>query len=136
MTQIDSFQINKMLNNQMDIICKYSISKAFILALLLLFTACSSGEQPTPEVVTLDDTEASKEATEIRNGVSAELADSLNLSLWASEQLLGDPIGLDITDNGEALINVTNRSTSSEFDIRGHQDWMIESISWKTVEDR
>ncbi|GAA5521018.1 HEAT repeat domain-containing protein [Aliifodinibius salicampi] len=130
------FRINEICDNPLKLIRKYSISKTFLLALLLLFTACSSEEQPTPEVITLEDTTAAEEANEVRNEVSAELAEDLNLSLWASEQLLGDPIGLDITDNGEALINVTNRSTSSEFDIRGHRDWMIESISWETVEDR
>lgn len=102
---------------------------------MLCFVGCS-GEQQDPEITTLNEQEAAREAQAIRDEVPVELADGLELSLWASEKLLADPIGLDIDNNGRALINVTRRSTSSEFDIRGHRDWMIESISWDEVQDR
>ncbi|MFH5886109.1 HEAT repeat domain-containing protein [Halalkalibaculum sp. DA3122] len=107
-----------------------------IFGLLALSLVGCSGEQPDPEIITLDDQEAAEDARRIRQDVSVEVAEGLELSLWASEKLLQDPIGMDIDNNGRALINVTNRSTSSEFDIRGHRDWMIESITWQTVEDR
>lgn len=98
-------------------------------------TACTSNLSE-PEVVSLDTAEAAKEAAAIRKDAVVELADSLELKLWASEKLLADPIGLDITDDGKAYITVTNRSGKSEFDIRGHRNWMIESISWDQVQDR
>ncbi|MDR8392510.1 HEAT repeat domain-containing protein [Aliifodinibius sp. S!AR15-10] len=114
---------------------RYSLFTRSLLCIsILLFIGCSS--QPDPEITTLDDQEAAQEAESIRSEVSAELADGLELSLWASEKLLADPIGMDIDNKGRVYINVTNRSTSSEFDIRGHRDWMIEAISWKTVQDR
>src|SRR5699024_4901892 len=106
----------------------------YFVLFLLLVSSCSS--PPKPEIVSLDENKVATEARQIRNSVSVELADSLKLSLWASERLLEDPIGLDMTNKGEAYITVTNRSTSSEFDIRAHRNWMVESISWDEVQDR
>lgn len=80
--------------------------------------------------------QAAEQAEKARNEISAELAGGLNLSLWASEDLVADPIALFIDDQGRAYITRTNRQKNSEFDIRGHRDWMIRSISLKTVEDR
>src|SRR5699024_6717101 len=57
-------------------------------------------------------------------------------SLWASETLLADPIGLDITNTGEAFVSATSRRSSSKPDIRDHQDWMEESLSWTSVKER
>ncbi len=117
--------------NSLNICEKCGLSILF----MFIVTACSSNLSE-PEVVSLDAQKAAEEAATIRNNVVVELADSLELKLWASEKLLADPIGLDITDDGKAYITVTNRSTSSEFDIRGHRDWMIPSISWDEVQDR
>ena len=75
-------------------------------------------------------------ADSIRAQVDVTLASDLEISLWASEELVADPIALFIDDYGRAFYSKTNRQDNSEFDIRGHQDWMIESISFKTVEDR
>ena len=75
-------------------------------------------------------------ADSIRAGVDATLADGLELSLWASEDLVADPISLFMDDNGRAFYTRTNRQYNAEFDIRDHRDWMIPSISFKTVEDR
>lgn len=110
------------------------LKKIFFISFLFIVTSCSS--QPEPEIISVDENEASERAKSIRGEVSVELADSLNLSLWASEELLGDPIGLDITNTGEAFVSITNRRSSSKPDIRAHQDWNIESLSWNTVEER
>ena len=37
---------------------------------------------------------------------------------------------------GRLFYTRTNRQKNSEFDIRGHQDWEIESIRLQTVEDK
>ncbi len=99
-----------------------------------MVTSCNS--QPEPEVISIDENDASEEAKSIRGEVSVQLAEDLTLDLWASEKLLGDPIGLDITNNGEAYVSITNRRSSSKPDIRSHQDWNIESLSWTTVKER
>ncbi|GAA5521011.1 HEAT repeat domain-containing protein [Aliifodinibius salicampi] len=110
------------------------LTKIFYIFFLFIVTSCSS--QPEPEIISINENEASERAKSIRGEVSVELSDSLNLSLWASEELLGDPIGLDITNTGEAFVSITNRRSSSKPDIRAHQDWNIESLSWTTVEER
>jgi putative membrane-bound dehydrogenase-like protein len=110
------------------------ISSVLSVLLLLSFAGCN--KQVEPEVVSISDDEASKHATQIRNETSVKLAEGLDLNLWASEKLLADPIGLDITNQGEAYVSVTNRRSSSKPDIRSHPDWRIESISWDHVDDR
>ena len=64
------------------------------------------------------------------------MVEGLTLSLWASDSLLADPIALRIDQQGRVFVTRTNRQKDSEFDIRGHQDWMTASISLQTVEDR
>jgi len=109
----------------------------FILISLLLLQACKTEEVTEPEIITLTEEEVSSDAERIRTRVEAEIHDDFDLSLWASEKLLGDPIAIDIDNHGRALITVTNRSNNSEFDIRGvDNSWRIESIRWQSVEDR
>jgi quinoprotein glucose dehydrogenase len=75
--------------------------------------------------------------SKLRDEVSLTIHDDFELSLWASEKMLGDPIALDIDYWGRALVTVTNRSNNSEFDIRGvDNSWRIESMRWESVEDR
>jgi putative membrane-bound dehydrogenase-like protein len=114
----------------------FNLPISILLGFVLLIIAGCSQDQPEPEIVSLNEQEAAEEAEKIRDNISAELSEGLELKLWASEKLLADPIGMDIDNKGRAFINVTHRSGNSEFDIRGHRDWMIESISWDEVQDR
>jgi quinoprotein glucose dehydrogenase len=75
-------------------------------------------------------------AREIRDKVAVKLADGLRLDLWASDSLAPDPVAIAIDDQGRVYLNRTNRQKNSEFDIRGHRNWMTESIGLETVEDR
>jgi quinoprotein glucose dehydrogenase len=75
-------------------------------------------------------------AKEIRDKVAVKLADGLKLDLWASDSLAPDPVAIAIDDQGRVYLNRTNRQKNSEFDIRGHRNWMTESIGLETVEDR
>ena len=47
-----------------------------------------------------------------------------------------DPVAIDVDDQGAIYLARTNRQKNSEFDIRGHRDWMTESIGLQSVEDR
>src|SRR5699024_7477905 len=113
---------------------------SFILLSLFIFLgilAGCGGEPLAPKkIVTLDEQKAAQKAKEVRESISPKLIEGMDLTLWASEKLLDDAIALDINQKGEAYVTVTNRSTSSEFDIRGHRDWMINSIHWDEVADR
>jgi len=58
------------------------------------------------------------------------------LDVWAVDSLIFDPISIHITDDGSLYYTRTNRQKNSEFDIRGHQDWEIRSISLQNIEDK
>lgn len=131
--------INSLLTNHKD-----NFTSLLILAVAAcFFQSCSSGDGNTeavefePQILQVDPAQAASEANEITQNTQAETADGLEYSLWASEKLLGDPIAIDMDDQGRAYVTITNRSGNSEFDIRGVDDsWRFESIKWETVEDR
>lgn len=75
-------------------------------------------------------------ATAIEGQVNAELDSNLTLKLWGIDSLVISPIAIDIDDHGRLFYTTTDRQKNSEFDIRGHRQWEIPSISFQTVEDR
>ena len=90
----------------------------------------------TPLVVEEDSLTEVQKALETRNSITPQIADGLQLSLWASDSLAPDPIAMSIDNQGKVYLTRTNRQKNSEFDIRGHQDWMTPSIAMQSVEDR
>lgn len=109
-------------------------------SLLLIFTLFSvsgcSGTSEEGMILTVEDEEAEQLADEILQEVSPMVGDDLEISLWASEELLSDPVALHMDNNGRAWVTVTERRRAGEVDIRGHRDWMVESIGMESVEDR
>lgn len=105
---------------------------------LLFFSISCINKKPVeiPLTIQQDSTELIEMAKLARETITAEVAEGLELSLWASDSLAPDPIALDIDNEGNVYITRTNRAKNSEFDIRGHRDWMTESISLESVEDR
>ncbi|WP_420147196.1 DUF7133 domain-containing protein, partial [Spirosoma sp.] len=79
---------------------------------------------------------AAQLAKTIEATVTPKLAEGLSLSLWGVDSLVADPIAIDIDDNGRLYYTRTNRQKNSEFDIRGHQDWEIESNRLQSIEDK
>jgi quinoprotein glucose dehydrogenase len=79
---------------------------------------------------------AEKRAREIREKQPIKIADGLEIKLWAADTLAPDPIAMHVTNTGTVYYTRTNRQKNSEFDIRGHQNWMTPSIALQTVEDR
>ena len=71
-----------------------------------------------------------------RDAISAQVAPGLQLSLWAPEGMVHDPIGISFDDRGRLYVTRTSRTGRDEIDIRGHQDWMVSSITFKDVEDK
>ncbi len=88
------------------------------------------------EVIQLSDEKASILAKQIRKEVAAKVIDGLELSLWASDSLVVDPVAISIDPQGGIYYTQGTRLENSEFDIRGHRDWMTSSISFESVEDR
>jgi len=109
----------------------------WLCSLTLFLQNCNSPvTNYTLKVIREDSLTGLKRAVEIRQNTPIELADGLELTLWASDSLAPDPIAMSIDDYGRVYLTRTNRQKNSEFDIRGHRDWMTASISLQTVEDR
>jgi quinoprotein glucose dehydrogenase len=107
---------------------------------LSAFAACTdsppAATDADPLVLSLPPEEAARLASEANANNTGVVTPGFELSLWAPEALVADPIGFSIDDLGRVVYTRTNRSNRAEFDIRGHRDWMIESITFRTVEDR
>ena len=102
----------------------------------LVVSCMKTPRNSQPLVIKEDPAKAIARAKEIREKTPIKLADGLQMTLWASDSLAPDPVAMAIDDQGRVYINRTNRQKNSEFDIRGHRDWMTESIGLQTVEDR
>ncbi len=122
-----------------------SILNRFLFGFLfsvIIFCSCTSTPEEAPLTKTLPRVTkisadlASNLSSKIRKEVAAEIADGLELSLWASDTLVNDPIAISVDDHGKIYYTLATRLENSEFDIRGHRNWMTASISFQTVEDR
>ena len=109
-----------------------------LLVISVLFVVSCMRQNPSSSLVIIkeDPAIAQSRAKEIREKTAVKLADGLQLNLWASDSLAPDPVAMDIDELGRVYLTRTNRQKNSEFDIRGHRDWMTESIGLQTVEDR
>lgn len=116
----------------------------FLLSCSILFFEC---QEPTPEpevtsvvypekILELSPERAVELSQKIRQEVAAKVIDGLELTLWASDSLITDPIAISMDEHGGIYYTQGTRLEHSEFDIRGHRDWMTQSISWETMEDR
>ena len=109
-----------------------------VLFLIGLLAACSTPapEKDPPLTVRQDPATGAATAKEIKDNTAYQLAEGLTLDLWATDSLAPDPIAMSIDDEGRVYLTRTNRQKNSEFDIRGHRDWMTRSIGLQSVEDR
>lgn len=109
-----------------------------VLVLATIIYACAPEVTNKYEAVSIDidPAVAAAEAAKIRKEANVELADDFELSLWAADSLIQDPIAISVAPDGRIFYTQATRQTSSEFDIRGHSDWMTASLSFETVEDR
>src|SRR6056297_1315819 len=101
----------------------------------LILSGCGE-EIREPIVKTVTDSEAEESAERIETEMSPTVAEGFEVSLWASEDLLSDAIGLDVDDQGRVYVSITERRRNSELDIRAHPDWMIASIGLETAQDK
>lgn len=113
--------------------------RGFRFTVSILFCFCIAGctnELPDLEIVTVSDEEAGEDARRIGEEVSYITEEGLNVELWASEKLLGDPIALHADPQGRIWVTVTKRRSRSEVSVGRNTEWMIESLGMKSVEDR
>ncbi|CAN5921397.1 c-type cytochrome [soil metagenome] len=84
----------------------------------------------------LDPKQAVEMARAIEAEVKPELEEGLSMKVWGVDSLVADPVSIHVDNLGRLFYSRTNRQKSSEFDIRGHQDWEIESIKLQTIEEK
>lgn len=114
---------------------KNLLSVPLLLALVYL-TGCGEGTPVDLRIKTMDTLQTARIAAAIDSSVKPEVAEGLTLKLWGIDSLVISPIAIDINDQGQLYYTTTSRQKHSEFDIRGHRDWEIRSISLQTVEER
>ena len=103
---------------------------------LMSISCTSSLEKATYQVLFEDQDQIAERAQTAKEKLPIKITGGLNITRWASDSLAPDPVAIDIDDQGAVYLISTNRGKVSEFDIRGHRDWMTESIGFQTVEDR
>ncbi len=103
-----------------------------------IFVVSCMKRSPKSDILIINEDPAKglAKAKEIREKTPAKVIDGLQMTLWASDSLAPDPVAMSVDDQGRIYLIRTNRQKNSEFDIRGHRDWMTESIGLQTVEDR
>ncbi|MBO0324142.1 HEAT repeat domain-containing protein [Muricauda sp. CAU 1633] len=114
------------------------LNVGILLGLLTTFSCKKEPLKPVeiPVVIELDSAYLNEKVTEAKNMGVIQLADGLELSLWAPDTLAPDPIAMDIDSQGRIFFTRTNRQKHSEFDIRGYRHWMTASNSFESVADR
>ena len=103
---------------------------------LLFIIGCQDKGPADKRIKQLDPQQTAQMAKSIEALVTPTLAEGLSLKIWGVDSLVADPIAIDIDDAGRIYYTRTNRQKNSEFDIRGHQDWEIESISLQNIEEK
>ena len=115
---------------------KKTITYLVLIATLLVISCVKLAQRSQLMSITQTAENFQKNAKDVRDKSTIKIADGLDISLWATDSLAPDPVAMSIDDKGRVYLTRTNRQKSSEFDIRGHRDWMTASISLQTVEDR
>lgn len=101
---------------------------------ILFFASCMKVAQITS--IRENPAKTARYAKELREKSPIKTAAGVQISLWASDTLAPDPIAMATDDYNRMYVTRSNRMKNSEFDIRGHQDWIIPSISLQSVEER
>jgi quinoprotein glucose dehydrogenase len=110
------------------------IQSLVIAGCLCLLNSCETQKDST--IKQIDPAKVATLARSIEEVVKPQLAEGLILKLWAVDSLVADIVSIDIDDHGKLFFTRINRQKNSEFDIRGHQDWEIESIRIQSIEDK
>ncbi len=118
------------------LLLKKPITYLVLITTLLVISCVKLAQRSQLMSISQTPENSQKNAKDVRDKSTIKIADGLDISLWATDSLAPDPVAMSIDDKGRVYLTRTNRQKSSEFDIRGHRDWMTESISLQTVEDR
>ena len=110
------------------------LAAVFGLPVVLLLQTPGHPPKKAGEIVRLTPDEARASAAEARKASSIQLADGLEVNVWAPGQLVADSLAIDIDPNGVAYVGSTPRG-SQWLDTRQHPDWVPELQRLTTTED-
>ena len=110
-------------------------SSMLAIGVAILLSACQP-QEAVLQIYQMDDAKVDSLTEVIADRVAADVHEDFELSLWAMDSLVADPIALKVDRQGRVYITRTNRQKDSEFDIRGYAHWETESIRLQHVEDR
>ncbi len=68
--------------------------------------------------------------------VRMEVPEGFEVSLWAAEPRLANPVCLYVDHGGDVYVGETFRHHAGVTDIREHMDWLDDDLACRTVEDR
>jgi putative membrane-bound dehydrogenase-like protein len=94
----------------------------------------SAAARQLPRNVKLAPADAARLAADARKGVSVEMPPNFELKLWASDQLIVDPVALEFDESGTLYATSTSRN-NMPLDIRDHPTWVPTVHTLKTVGD-
>ena len=94
----------------------------------------SAAARQLPRDVKLSPADAARQAAEARKGVNVEMPPNLELTLWASDELIVDPVALEFDSRGTLYATSTSRN-NMPLDIRDHPTWVPPVHTLKTVAD-
>jgi quinoprotein glucose dehydrogenase len=116
-------------------------SFAALLGLSLASSVLLRGAQPPSappvkpgETTRLDNATVTRLATDARARLAVELPEGVDLALWAPEELLVDPVAIDLDPDGTLYVTSTSRN-NMPLDIRQHQDWMATVHTLRSMQD-
>jgi putative membrane-bound dehydrogenase-like protein len=89
---------------------------------------------PRSPIVRLSPGQALQRATAARRGVSVQIASGLELTAWAPDGLVIDPVALDFDGRGVLYATSTTR-INMPLDIRAHPSWVPLVHTLRTVGD-
>ena len=114
--------------------------RPFLPLLLTTALAFSADEVDTPKSPKKNDDRTPKGNAAADTAENAmknfAVAPGMKVDVWAAEPLLENPIAFSFDNLGRAFVAVTQRRKTSVPDIRKHEDWAIENLSLRTVEER
>jgi putative heme-binding domain-containing protein len=84
--------------------------------------------------VRLSAADAARLAKTARAKVSVDVPAGLELTLWAAEPLVNDPIAIDVDPQGTVYVTGSSRA-NLPLDIRGHPDWVPLVHTLKSADD-
>ena len=119
-------------------IARLALSGALVVAATAIVRVQSTSTQSAPSGAGATDklspSDAAAAARATRQSATVNVAEGLDLKVWAPEGLVADPMAIDIDPRGVVYITSSARS-GMLMDIRQHDDWVPEVHTLKTVDD-